>query len=473
MKIPSRSLLVGLVLALTSVGMVGAQAQAQPSNILDQTPVEQTDLRVTVNATGEIDPARSVPLTFGVLAPVSAILVTEGQTVHAGDVLAKLDTSDLELGVRSAQIGLQQQQVRFDQLTSPARDVDIAVAQSAVNVAQASANAAYSTAPSADDLEIARLRTEIARNQLWQSQIQRDQTLAVNPEFRASHTNDPESQAAVINAGLEQADIGISIAQTNYDGLNNQGPDVSRLSQANASIVQATVQLDKLMNGANPDDVRLAQIALENSTLAVEQAQLQLDDSVITAPFDGLVIKNNLVVGELPTAGQPAFELVDSSSMIVNVLVDETNIAQVEVGQTATFELDALPDSNITGKVSKIALMPVTGTTVPSYEVEIVLDPTSDPVHLGMSTTASITIAEVKDALVVPNRFIRLDSATQQATVTVLDANNHTREVVVTLGQRNETESQVVTGLEAGQIVVLVDQTNLPQQRRIGSSASS
>jgi RND family efflux transporter MFP subunit len=227
------------------------------------------------------------------------------------------------------------------------------------------------------------------------------------------------------------------------------------------------------VNGASPDDVRLAQIALENSSLAVEQARLQLDDAQIIAPFDGLVIKNNLVVGELPANGQPAFELVDNSSMIVDVLVDETNIVQVEVGQAVTFDLDALPDSNITGKVSQIALMPVSGTTVPSYQVEIVLDSTLEPVHFGMSTTASITIAEVADALVVPNRFIRLDSATQQATVTVLDANNRTREVVVTLGERNETESQIVSGLEAGQTVVLLDQTNLPQQRRFGNTPSS
>lgn len=473
MKIRQHLLLGFGLLALTSIGVVGAQEQSQPSNILDQTTVTQTDLRVTVNATGEIDPVRSVPLTFGLLAPVSEVLVTEGQIVHAGDVLARLDTSDLELGIRSAEISLQQQQVRYDQLTAPARDVDVAVAQSAVDVAQASANAAYSSAPSTDDLEVARLQAELAKNQLWQSQIQRDQTLGVNPEFRASKTNDPDSQAAVMNAGLEQADIGISIAQTNYDGLQNKGPDVSRLSQANASIVQASIQLDKLVNGSSPDDVRLAQVALENSVLAVEQARLQLDDAQIIAPFDGLVIKNNLVVGELPASGQPAFELVDNSSMIVDVLVDETNIAQVEIGQAVTFDLDALPDSSITGKVSQIALMPVSGTTVPSYQVEIVLDPTSDPVHLGMSTTASITIAEVADALVVPNRFIRLDSATQQATVTVLDANNRTREVVVTLGERNETESQIVSGLEAGQTVVLLDQTNLPQQRRFGNTPSS
>jgi HlyD family secretion protein len=263
MKIRPHTLLGFGLLVFTSIGIVGAQSQ--PSNIIDQTTVIQTDLRVTVNATGEIDPVRSVPLTFGLLAPVSEVLVAEGQTVHAGDVLARLDTSDLELGVRSAEISLQQQQVRYDQLTAPARDVDIAVAQSAVNVAQASANAAYSSAPSADDLEVARLQAELAKNQLWQSQLQRDQTLGVNPEFRASKTNDPESQAAVMNAGLEQADIGISIAQTNYAGLQNQGPDISRLSQAKASIVQASIQLDKLVNGASPDDVRLAQIALENS----------------------------------------------------------------------------------------------------------------------------------------------------------------------------------------------------------------
>jgi HlyD family secretion protein len=476
MKNTLRFLIVITILAL-GVGIVGAQTEtATPlpnSNVIDQTTVLVEDMRVTVNATGEIDPSRSVSLTFGMIGAVSEVLVTEGQTVKAGDVLAKLDAQDLELGIRSAEISLLQQQVRFDQLTAPARDVDIAAAQAAVNVAQANANAAYSTAPTNNDVEIARLQAELARNQLWQSQLQRDQTLGVNPEFRATRNNDPDSQATLINSGLEQADIGISIAETNYQGVVNDGPDISRLSQANASIVQASIQLDKLVNGPDAEDTRLAEIALENGNLALEQARLQMDDTIITAPFDGIIITNNLVAGELTPANQAAFVLVDNSGMVVDLLVDETNVAQLEVGQAVTFDLDALPDANVTGKVTTIALMPVGNTPVPAYEVQVVLDATSDPIQLGMSTTASIILAEIPDALVVPNRFIRLDSATQQATVTVLDENNRTREVVVTLGERNDTQSQIVSGLEAGETVVLLDQTNLPQQRRVGGSESS
>lgn len=453
------------LLILTTIFLVLAgtvSAQAPTGSIIDQTTVTVEDLRVTVNATGEIEPLRSVALTFGMLGTVSEILVTEGQVVRAGDVLARLDARDLELGVQNAEIALQQQQVRFEQLTAPARDVDVAVAQAAVNAAQANANAAYSTAPSANDLEIARLQAELARNQLWQAQIQRDQTLATAPEFRFNESNDPESQEALLNSNLTQADLGISIAETNYTGTANEGPDISRLSQANASIVQASIQLDNLLNGPDENAVRLAEIALENSALAVERAQLQLQDSLLIAPFDGIVTANNLVLGELPPGNAPALELADTSQLVVNLLIDETDIVQLEVGQTVDFELDALPDTEITGTLDHISLMPVVGSAVTVYEAQVVLASTSEPVRLGMSSTASVIVAEIPDALVVPNRFIRLDRTTQQATVTVLDANNRTREVVVTLGERNDTQSQILSGVEAGQQIVLVDAIQLP-----------
>lgn len=454
-----KKLIILTTLALLVVGAVSAQPPT--GSIIDQTTVTVENLRVTVNATGEIEPLRSVPLTFGLLGTVSEVLVTEGQMVRAGEVLARLDARDLELGVQNAQIGLEQQQVRFEQLTAPARDVDIAVAEAAVNAAQASANAAYSTAPSANDLEIARLQSELARNQLWQAQIQRDQTLATAPEFRFNPSNDPESQEALLSSNLEQADLGIAIAETNYIGTANQGPDMSRLSQANASIVQASIQLDNLLNGPNENDVRLAEIALENSALAVERAQLQLEDTMLVAPFDGIITANNLTLGELPPGNAPAMELADASTLVVNLLIDETDIVQLKVGQLVDFELDALPDANITGTVERISLMPVDGSVVTVYEVRVVLAPTSEPLRLGMSSTASVIVAEMPDALVVPNRFIRLDRTTQQATVTVLD-NNRTREVVVTLGERNDTQSQILGGLEAGQQIVLVDEVQLP-----------
>ena len=452
------------VLVVVLALLVASAASAQPptNNIIDQTVVTIDDLLVTVNATGEIEPLRVVPLGFGMGGVVSEILVTEGQIVQEGDILARLDARELELTVRSAEIALQQQQVRFEQLTAPAREEDIAVAEAALDAAQASANAAYASAPSANDIALAQLQTELARNQLWQAQIQRDQALATNPEFRFSETNDPETQAAQLNSGLEQADIGIAIAETNLQGTRSDGPDLSRLGQANASIVQASIQLDNLVNGPDAHDIRMVEIALENSELAVEKARLQLDETVITAPFDGVITANNLVLGALPPTGQPAFELADASEFVVKLMIDETDVVQLNTGLPVTFDLDALPEAGITGTIDRVSLMPVQAGAVPVYEAEVTLDPTLEPIRVGMSTTASIILDEITDAVVVPNRFVRLDRATQQATVTVLDENNRTREVVVTLGARNDTHSQILSGVEAGQQIVLVDSTSLP-----------
>ncbi len=460
MKTMFRYLSIGLIFVLTGMSLVSAQVGSP--NIIDQTVVTLGDLLVTVNATGEVEPLRTVPLTFGMVGTVSEILVDEGDTVQAGDILARIDARDLELGVQNAQISLQQQQVRFDQLTSPARDVDVAVAEAALQAAQANANAAYSTAPNSNDVEIARFQTELARNQLWQAQIQRDQTLGLNPEFRFSETNDPESQEALLNSGLRSASLGISIADTNLTGTINDGPDMSRLSQANASIVQASIQLDNLVNGPDANDIRLSEIALKNSALAVERAQLQLEEMVLIAPFDGIITTNNLVLGELPPGNQPALELANTDAFIVNLLIDETDIVKLEIDQPVNFTLDALPDAGITGTISHIALTPALASAVTAYETQVRLNPTEESIRLGMSSTASVVISQVENAVVVPNRFIRLDRATQQPTVTVLDENNRTRQVVVTLGARNDTQSQILSGLEAGQQVVLVDDVVLP-----------
>ncbi|MBZ0295531.1 MAG: efflux RND transporter periplasmic adaptor subunit [Anaerolineae bacterium] len=458
MKNKFRYLILITVVMLTGVSIVGAQTEA--TNIVDQAMVTTDTLLVTVNATGVVQPQQSVPLTFGMAGAVSEILVDEGDTVQAGDVLARLDAREFELSVRNAEINLQQQQTLFEQLTAPARDVDIAVAQAALNAAQSSANAAYAAQPSSEDLEVARLQEELARNQLWQAQVQRDQTLALNPEFRASKTNDPESQEILLNSSLQQADLGINIAETNYMGLANQGPDMSRLSQANASIVQASIQLEQLLNGPDENDVRMAQIALENSQLAVEQARLQLDEAVLVAPFDGVITTNNLVLGELPPSGQAAMELSNDSTFVVDLLIDETDVVQLSSNQSVNFVLDALPDADISGKVERISLLPMPSSAVPVYQAHVIIDPTSEPLREGMSVTASVVLSEVEDALVVPNRFIRLDSATQQATVTVLE-NGRTREVAVTLGARNATHSQILSGLQAGQEVVLLDANSL------------
>jgi multidrug resistance efflux pump len=96
-----------------------------------------------------------VALAFELPGVVQEVLVSEGDSVQAGDVLARLDTNDLQIAVENARVALDLQVIAYNALTSPAREEDIAVAEAAVTAAQAAVNSAYASAPSDEQIEIA------------------------------------------------------------------------------------------------------------------------------------------------------------------------------------------------------------------------------------------------------------------------------------------------------------------------------
>ncbi len=438
-----------------------AEAQSAAVKIEDQTVVVKSDLTVTVNATGAITPIQQLPLAFDFSAPVKEILVKEGQPVKKGDILARLDAPDLENAVANAQLGLAAQQASYNALTRPARDVDIAVAEAALKAAQAQAGAATLGADP-NQIKIAELQAEISRNQLWQAQLQRDLPSAAAKQAaeQASslgfNINVPQTNPAdTVTAPIVQAQNGVALADVGVTGAENKPADVAALSSANAGIVAAQTQLDMLKNGPTELQLQIAQTQLQIAELSVKQAEMALSHAVLIAPFDGIVAQNNLVVGEAPPQGA-AMSLIDAASYYVDVAVDETDIVNVQTGQAVSLRLDALQNAKITAHVTRVAITPIRAGQLVTYTVRVTLDATDAPIRVGMTTTATIVVNQLKDVIALPNRFVHIDSVSQQAYVTLQESETKFTDVPVTLGVRNETESQIVSGLEVGQIVVLV-----------------
>ena len=455
------------------------QLAQESAEILDETTVQTGTLRVTVGATGTIIPARQVPLAFELPGVVHEILIAEGDSVLAGDTLARLDTSSLQTTAENARVAMDLQLIAYNALTAPPREADIAVAEAAVTAAQAAVYSAYASAPSDEQVEIARLQGEMARNQLWQSQLQRDLAGQPQPGIDVSAlipagSNVPQETIDQVNAalsgvlpqqsgsstnftgGLNQAEYGVQIADANYAATQARGANLGSLASANAALVTAQAQLDRLANGASDTDLQLAAIAVQQAELAVAQTEAALNRAVITAPFDGVVAQINLTVGEPPSSENPALILVDTSQYYVDLAIDETDVVDVEVGQQVNLHLDALPDSEIAGEISRVALTPTIAAQLVTYPVRVTLDAGNEPIRIGMSATATIIVDEVPDTPILPNRFLRIDRATQQAFVTIERSTGRFEEVPVELGLRNETESQIVEGIEAGQRVVLL-----------------
>jgi HlyD family secretion protein len=450
----------GAVLSLVQPGFFDQQVSTHERIVQDEAVVTIGDLVVAVNATGSISPIRQASLAFEYSSTVAEILVQEGQSVKAGQVLARLSAPELQNALRNAEIALASQQVVYDALTAEPREVDIALAQAALTVAQAQASAA-SLGPDANQLAIAQLQAELSRNQLWQAQLQRDLQTAYAQQAVDQAAAAGISLPAPPNPGddvtpqIIQAENSVQLADVNAAGVQNQGADVAALAAANAQIVSAQIELDRLLNGPSETELLISAKELEIARLAVQQAELTMNRALLTVPFDGVIWKNDLVVGEIPPQGA-AMQLIDASLLVLDVAVDETDIVDVQIGQQVKLSIDALPGAEVSGQVIRVAITPVQTGQLVTYTVGIVLDKMDETIRIGMTATATIIVNELQDVLTLPNRFIRIDRTTQQAYVAVeLDSGIFVERPVV-LGVRNETDSQIVSGLRAGERVVLV-----------------
>ncbi len=448
------NMLTKLATVVGAVALIGLQpVAAQNASVTDTTVVKQGNLSITLNATGSLAPVQELDLAFELSAPITDILVSEGQHVKAGDVLAKIKSVDAEAALRNSQISLAQAQAAYDNLTAPPRDVDIAVAEAQVTAAKAGIYAASQTAPNSNVKEIARLQTELAKNQLWQSQINRDLQLAPNPEFRNGNGGAQAGEIAA-NSTVDSQQYNVEIQNTAYQDTMTQGVDAGSYTSASASLTQAETNLDNLKNPASAAELRRAQIDLDSAKLGVQKAQQQLTKTTLIAPIDGLIANEDLTVGEAPPSAN-AITLIDDSHYTIDLAIDETDIVNITVGQPVNLNVVALKGSPITGSITKIGAAPKIEGQLVTYTATVTLDFTAAPLRPKMSATATITIGEVKDVILVPNRYIRVDSTTQRTYVTVEKDGKYT-DTPVTIGVRNETNSQIVTGLEVGQNIVLL-----------------
>ncbi len=470
-----------------------AQRAAAEAQILDVYEVQRDDVIVTVDGTGAILPARQVPLLFGSAGvPVVDVLVETGDSVEEGQLLASLDTADAQQVLDDAELALELQQSTLDTLTSPPRPEDLAAAEASLEAAQAQFNAAASTGPTAQQEEIARLQTEIARNQLWQAQLARDglgppDPISIPPEIdgtipdpaddfvdstisglNAQNQAQYQAQLAQSETAVEQAEYGVDIADTNYSATVGRGADFGSVASANASIVQAEVAYERLLNGPPELQIQQAALNVRAAQLRYDQALYNLEQLQLRAPFAGVVAQVNLTAGELPPQGT-AVLLIDQSSYFVDLPVDETDIVNVQIGQTVTFDVDALPEADVRGTVTRIAYTPIASedAELVAYNVRVEVDPGEAAVRPGMTVTGSIIVQEERDVLVVPNNFIRVDRQTGDAFVTVRGDDGEQREQLILLGARSERFSEVRAGLEEGDELLL-----LPRETASAGGAS-
>jgi RND family efflux transporter MFP subunit len=156
--------------------------------------------------------------------------------------------------------------------------------------------------------------------------------------------------------------------------------------------------------------------------------------------------------GEAVSPGVPVGILVDLDRFHTDVFIDELDIGRVGVGQPVNLELDAFPGEQLLGQVGYIEAIGTAAQGLVTYKVTIDVGNPGMPVKPDMTASVSIVVAEKEDVLLVPTRALKRDK--QGKYVEILEGTVLIR-AAVEVGLSDETHTEVLSGLEEGDAVVV------------------
>lgn len=173
----------------------------------------------------------------------------------------------------------------------------------------------------------------------------------------------------------------------------------------------------------------------------------------VMSPINGTLISRKVEPGQTFTSTEPI--LVVSDRLTVKAQVDETDLAQVKNGMSATVRLDAYASSDIPAKVSRIAFEATTVNNVTMYQVDVTPIETPAFMRSGMTASVLFQLEERKDALLIPNDAIVLEKGQSFARLKSTDTkSNSENRRPITLGVSDGKMTEVLEGLAAGDVVL-------------------
>ena len=476
------------------------------------------DLSATASATGQIEAAQTANLSAQTTGIVQDVLVSVGDSVQAGDMLAQLDTTDLAFAVARMQQNLTLQEANLTSLLDGATAEEIGSAEAAVHSAQLnledvlngptdeeiaeyeaniraqqagvySASASYnSTLDSVGDAAIAAAQVDVIN-----AQTAYDNAKDVNDDFANADT-DASLQDAATTLSIAQAalsglqdgpkqgsvssaagNVSAAVAsleqtQANYDKLL-AGATASQIAAAQATLAQAESTLDNLVDANSEADLVITEAGVEQARLALLGAEENLAKATIAAPFDGLITAVNITEGEMGSG--TLFQIMSDDFQVI-LSVDEIDVGDISMGQEATITLETWPDDKITGAVTAIAPSANSGSSIVSYDVTLTLDESTLPILAGMTANAKLITSSRENVLVVPNAAITANRAAGTYTVNLvtgempeLPAEGEgialgsrvdlptTEKVTVTIGLKDGDYTQILSGISEGDTVMI------------------
>src|SRR5215213_743398 len=469
----SAAALVGIIIVVSI--LAGGKDEPEVTTVVIKV---RPELRSTVTASGEVRPIQFINLTSEVAGRIEEIYVKEGQPVTRGQQLVRLDPTQLQSNEAAQAAGLQA--ALSD--TQNARTQVIA-AQNGVATAQQSLNAAESSLAQARQ-QVVSAQTNVDRAQVDLNTAQRE--LKRTTELVESNVASRAEYDAARDR-FEQARVALRTAQANLEAQKIGVEEAkARVNQQRVAVRNAQTSVVAAQQSVHTSEAR----ANQQQALLRGQGS-QLAKATQLAPITGVIADIPSKVGQFAVAGlstTPLLTIADMSTVNVEVKVDETQIADVEVGQKAKVKVDAFQDREIDGTVTQKTPLAVgksstqgglqnTINVQEAKEFRVVVqlnisDEIRNGLKPGMSATAVITTKTAQNVIAVPLQAIvekpaapapspaaagsvpsPADKPKDVKGVYVLQGNK-VKFVEVTTGIIGESDIQILSGLQENMEIV-------------------
>ena len=369
--------------------------------------VERKTIAGEVSAVGSISPIKQAVVSSNAGGQIKGLRILQNEFVRKGELLATIDTRDLQAQKAEAEAVLREARLNVQTLrktTIPQADIQ-----------------------SSRDLRDAQAGVDNARN-LYERR------------------KDLYDKGGIALKDVEAAQLALTQAEDNLKFLEK-----SKNLRTNTS---------------NSLDLQTAQARVSQAEQRIKTLQTQINLSEIRSPISGFVIEQTQFDGEYATPGGKILTIADLSEVIVKTQFADTVITKLKLGDAVAIYPDDLGDERMSGKVTLISRS--TDPQNRATEVWVNLGNGSGRLRAGGAANVVVSENEQFDALVVPNAAVTLDTSNAKTgVVMVVDKDNIAHETKVQIGIRTETETQIVSGLNEGDTVIIDGNYALPDETKV------
>lgn len=487
-----------------------AARQKAPASVVLATagPKVISDVLETV---GTVESPTLVKLSPKVSGRINRLLVREGSVVKPGDLLVELDPGDLRAAVLQQEANLAEARSRLAQARATQGSTDVQVSttidQQRAQVGSANADASQTESNFAVQLAGARsavvdseakLRSAKAQVTTTQADLESAQSNAENAKAKLDRVESLYKQGFIAAQDVDDARTTLKVQQSSVNSAN------SRLAAAQAGVESATAQLNVVkgqvailerkglsditsararatqakssLKAANANRSQTVAYAENLSALAsaVRVAQAQLDqarsrvnDTILRSTIEGTVTAKSLDEGSLATAGQPILTIQYLKSVYVNVGIPIDQSRSVRIGQSAVMTFDGIPDK-ITAAIAEIN--PAADAQTRQFTVRFKIDNPSGTLRPGMFAHVALKLRDTNAEVVVPREAIKIAKGVNQ--IVVVDKDKIAHIMPVELGATNGNETQILSGVEAGDKVVALSYNPVKDGQSVAEASS-